>query len=106
MLRPFFVWQNKKLKSVSPTDVLLMMIDGNYTRIQLLDKTYYMVRSSLASALKQLPEDLFIKTHRAYAVSILHIDTIARDHLVAGKHTVPISRKMYKSVMNQLNIID
>jgi DNA-binding LytR/AlgR family response regulator len=53
MLKPFFVWQNKVLKRISPADVMCLFTEGNYTKIILSDKSVYLVRSSLSSALKK-----------------------------------------------------
>lgn len=106
MQKPFFVWQNKVLKSVSPVDVMLLVTEGNYTKIVLSNESYYHVRSSLAGALKKLPPDMFIKIHRSYAVSIHFIDNIARDHLIVAGEAIPIARQYYKPVMEKLNIIE
>jgi DNA-binding LytR/AlgR family response regulator len=105
MLKPFFVWQNKTLKSVNPREVMCLETEQNYTKVILSDKSYYMVRSTLASALKKLPPDMFIKTHRSYAASIYYIDSVARDHLIIGDESIPIARQYYRSVMEQLIII-
>jgi DNA-binding LytR/AlgR family response regulator len=106
MLKPFFVWQNKVLKSISPEDVMCLLTEGNYTKIILSDKTFYLVRSSLSGTLKKLPSDMFIKTHRSFAASIYFIDNIARDHLTVGQEPIPIARRYYGSVIGQLNIIE
>ncbi|OQP62227.1 LytR/AlgR family response regulator transcription factor [Niastella populi] len=106
MLHPLFVWQNKKLKSVNPEDVMCLVTEGNYTKIVLSNKTYHMVRSSLSTALKSLPANMFIKTHRAYAASILFIDNITRDHLTVGGEIIPIGRQFYQGVIKKLHIIE
>lgn len=106
MLKPFFVWQNKVLKSVRPEDVALLITEGNYTRIVLSNESYFMVRTSLSKTLKKLPPEIFIKTHRSFAASILYIDNVSRDHLTIGQLSVPIARQYYKTVIDQLNIIE
>ena len=106
MQKPFFVWQNKVLKNIKPEEVMCLYTEGNYTRIILSDKSDYMVRSSLSSALKKLPKDMFIKTHRSFAASIYFIDNIARDHLTVGENSIPIGKQYYGSVINQLNVIE
>jgi DNA-binding LytR/AlgR family response regulator len=103
---PFFVWQDRVLMKVDPKEVLCLETIGNYTRIYLSDNTFYMVRSTLSGALKKLSPDIFIKTHRAYAVSILHIDNIARDHVIVLDQSVPIAKRYYPSVIRKLNIIE
>jgi len=105
ILKPFFIWQDNVLKKIKPEEVMCLFTEGNYTTIFLADKSYYMVRSTLSGALKKLPADVFIKVHRSFAASIFYIDTIERDHLTVGKEPIPIARRYYKSVLNQLNII-
>jgi DNA-binding LytR/AlgR family response regulator len=106
MLLPFFVWQNKKLKSVNPEDVMFLVTEKNYTKIVLSNRTFHMVRSSLAAALKRLPANVFIRTDRAFGVSILYIDNIARDHLTIGEDVIPIGKQYYEGVIKKLHIIE
>lgn len=106
MLKPFFVWQNKVLKNINPAEVMCLATEGNYTRILLSDKTHVMVRSSLSSALKKLPGEIFIKVHRSVAASVYFIDNVARDHLTVGGVTIPVGRQYYKQVIDQLNVIE
>jgi len=105
VLKPFFVWQDKVLKKIRPEEVMLLATEENYTRIYLSDRTHYIVRSTLAGALKKLPLDVFIRVHRSYAASIFYVDTVERDHLTIGGTTIPIARQYYKSVIDQLTII-
>ena len=106
MLRPFFVWQNRALKKLHPEDVICLSTEGNYTRIYLRDKSFYMVRSTLSAALKKLPADIFIKIHRSFAVSIDHIDSIHKDHLVVSNESLPIGKQYYRSLIEKLNVIE
>ena len=105
MLRPFFVWKDRKLHSIDPGKVLFLNTEGNYTRIYLAN-SFYMVRSSLSNALKKLPPDMFIKVHRSYVISIYHIDNISRDYLVINEVAIPIAKQYYKPLIEKLNIID
>jgi DNA-binding LytR/AlgR family response regulator len=106
MAKPFFVWQNKKLKRINPDDVICLLTEENYTRIFMADKSFYMVRSSLANALKKLPSDVFIKIHRSFAASVYHIDMIERDHLLIGDQSIPIGKQYYQPLIDKLNIIE
>jgi DNA-binding LytR/AlgR family response regulator len=106
MLKPFFVWQNKVLKRIDPEKVMCLSTEGNYTKIFLSDKTYYLVRSSLSRAIKKLPPEMFIKIHRSLVASIYFIDDIARDHLIIGGEPIPIGRQYYKKAVGQLNIME
>jgi DNA-binding LytR/AlgR family response regulator len=65
-----------------------------------------MVRSTLSNALKKLPPDMFIKIHRAVAVSIHHVDIIRRDHVEVAGSALPIGKQYYKALLEKLNIIE
>ncbi|MBO9204774.1 MULTISPECIES: LytR/AlgR family response regulator transcription factor [Niastella] len=106
MMIPFFVWKSKQLLPVNPEDVLFLRAMGNYTEVVLRNYKLFMVRSTLLNALKKLPPELFIKTHRGWAVSILHIVNVEKDTVKVGKTAIPISRKLYKTVLGQLNVIE
>lgn len=106
MQKPFFVWLKKKLRSIDPEEVMVLATEKNYTKIYLSDDTHCMVRTTLTNALKKLPPDMFIRTHRAYAVSIFYINNIEKDALTIGEHPIPIAKRYYKSVIEQLNIIE
>jgi DNA-binding LytR/AlgR family response regulator len=106
MLLPFFVWKDKQLVPLSPEDVLYLRAAGNYTEVVMTNNKSFLVRATLFNALKKLPPDLFIKTHRGWAASILHIVNVQKDALTVGKIEIPISRKYYKSVLEQLNVIE
>jgi len=106
MLKPFFVWQNRMLKKISPDQVMCLSTEGNYTRIFLADKTFYMVRTTFATALKKLPSDMFIKLDRSFEASVYYIDNIYKYHLVIGDEAIPIAKSYYKSLLAKLNIIE
>ncbi len=106
MLPPFFIWQNRMLKKIQPEDVIAISTDSNYI-LTFVTGGHYMVRSTLAAALKKLPPDLFKRIHQRLVVSVNYVDQIARDHLIIeGNETPqPISRQHYRSFINSLNII-
>jgi two-component system response regulator LytT len=104
--KPIFVWQNRKLIRVFPEDVVGLRIDENYTKIYINEESSITIRSTLTSALEKLPEDMFIRVHKKFAVSILYIESIANDHLIIGKEAIPIGRQYKKALLYKLNIIE
>ena len=106
MLKPFFIRYNKLLVRVFPDDVMCLSTEGNYTRIHMQDKTYYMVRSTLSSALKKLPQDIFIKVHRSYVANIYYIVSIDRDHIMVNDRAMPVGRQYYKGLVGKLDVIE
>jgi DNA-binding LytR/AlgR family response regulator len=91
---------------LDPLHVMFLETKGNYTKIVLSNETYFMVHASLSSILKKLPPDLFIKTHRSWAASILFIEIIEREQLTICNNSIPIARQYYKTVIEQLNVIE
>jgi DNA-binding LytR/AlgR family response regulator len=106
MLKPFFVWQDKELKKINPEDLICLSTEGNYTRIYLANKTFYLVRSSLSATVKKLPPGIFIKIHRSFVASVYHISSIHKEYLVVVDEAIPIAKRYYKSVLAKLNIIE
>ncbi|HEX2533085.1 MAG TPA: LytTR family DNA-binding domain-containing protein [Chitinophagaceae bacterium] len=106
MLQPFFIRHNRVLKRIHPGDVVCLVTEGNYTRIFLADKSFYLVRSTLSDALRKLPPGMFVQIHRSIAASVYFIDNIDRDHLLIGNESMPVARKYYQSLVDALNIIE
>jgi DNA-binding LytR/AlgR family response regulator len=105
MFYPFFIWHKKKLVKIFPETVLLLETWGNYTKIFLSNDQNYLIRSSLSTTLKNLPQEIFIQVHRNYIVSILFIDNITTEDLVIGETPIPIGKNFYKPLMEKLNVI-
>jgi DNA-binding LytR/AlgR family response regulator len=106
LLQPFFVWDKKALRRIHPDQVLWLATEGNYTKIFLENRSFFMVRSSLSNALKKLPPEMFLQIHRSFAVSIHYIDKVTRDHLEIYDVLIPIGKQYYKEVMGRLNVIE
>lgn len=107
MLQEFiYVRDDKALRRIHPADVLCLATEKNYTRIFLTDDTHYMVRATLAGALKRLPRNIFIRIHRSYVVSLLHVDDIYKDYVVIKRKEVPIGRQYYRAFVQRLNVIE
>jgi len=106
MLKPVFVRNDYVLTKVHPENIVALSTEKNYTRIYFVDATHFIVRSSLNSILKILPAEVFVKMHRAYAVSLFHIDTIHRDHVQIGAQPIPVGKQYYKKFLNSLDIIE
>lgn len=59
----------------------------------------YTIRKSISAIEKELVASLFVRCHRSYLISLLHIDKILKDEiLLDGGDSVPLSRRRYKEV--------
>jgi DNA-binding LytR/AlgR family response regulator len=105
MPKPLFIWQDKTLIQINPEEIACLSTEKNYTRIFMTDDSYFMVRSTLSNAAKKLPPDMFIKIHRSYVVSLRHISSIFKDHVLVFSHPVPVARQYYQSLLKRVSII-
>lgn len=105
MLKPIFVWQDRSLKRIQPEQIICLSIEKNYIRIFLTDQSELMVRSTLANAMKKLPKELFVKIHRSHVVSLLHIDSIFKDHVLLLGAPVPVARQYYAGLLKRVNVM-
>ena len=59
----------------------------------------YRIRESMTEVSRRLPPDLFVKCHRSYLCSLLHIHHIEKTTLTLdNRQQVPVSRQMYAKV--------
>lgn len=59
----------------------------------------YSTRKNIGTIKNELDKSIFIRCHRSYLVSILHIKTISKDEIeLDNGYTIPISRRRYKEV--------
>ncbi len=106
MLKPFFIRQNKLLKRIDPQHVIALSTEKNYTKVVLTDKSYFLIRSSLASAIKKLPPDMFVRINRSEVASIYYIDNIDRYNLFVGGAPAYIGKGFYKGFISKLTIME
>lgn len=103
------------LKSSVEEKWILIEDDGDMVRIKERDIYYiesfshliqvntldikYSTRKNIGIIENELDENIFIRCHRSYLVSILHIKTISKDKIeLDNGYTIPISRRRYKEV--------
>ncbi len=103
---PVFIRQKRLLKKIYPAEIHCLTTVGNYTHIFFTPKEYFMVRCTLDNALKILPPDEFVKTHRSHAVSINFIDEIGWDYVRISDVDIPLSRQYRKALMEKLPVIE
>jgi DNA-binding LytR/AlgR family response regulator len=103
---PFFIREDKKLVKIFPEEVLLLVTEGNYTKIYCTEDKDYQIRSSLATALKKLPGEIFCQINRNCITSILYVDSIYKDYIVVAEKPLQITKPYYKALVEKLNVIE
>jgi len=104
------VWIGEKMILIHIDEIVLCAIENNRTTIQ-TEKATYEINESLASLESKLPQDKFIRTHRAYIVNLTKIREISPYfnntlvlRLESCKDEIPVSRSYLKTFKAALNI--
>lgn len=71
--------------------------EGNNVNYHCLDETISM-RDSLAKLQQELPNDIFVRCHKSFIVSKLHVKKIDYDYIYLSKQQVPIGRAYRENV--------
>lgn len=104
------VWIGEKMILIHIDEIVLCAIENNRTTIR-TEKAIYETNDSLASLESKLPQEKFIRTHRAYIVNLRKIREISpyfNNTLVIKlegcKDEIPVSRSYLKTFKTALNI--
>ena len=88
-----FIKSEYKIVKINFDDILYCKGMKDYIQIYVNGKSKPIVTlKSLNLFETKLPINLFIRVHRSYIVSLLHIDTISKNEIFVGKHIVPIGQ--------------
>ena len=86
-----FIKSEYKFVKIKFDDILFCKGMKDYIQIYIIGKSKPVITlKSLNVFETKLPQDKFIRVHRSYIVSLLHIDTISKNEISIGKQIVPI----------------
>lgn len=86
-----FIKSEYKIVKIKFDDILFCKGMKDYIQIYVNGKSNPIVTlKSLNAFESKLPAEKFIRVHRSYIVSLLHIDTISKNEISVGKQIVPI----------------
>lgn len=86
-----FIKSEYKIVKIKFEDILFCKGMKDYIQIYVNGKSNPIVTLKSLNAFEtKLPADRFIRVHRSYIVSLLHIDTISKSEISIGKQLVPI----------------
>ncbi len=102
----FFIKQNNVLRKIPFASVLWIQADGNYSIVH-SDNKRFVLRISLKQVLDQLPQDVFLRIHRAYAVPLDKIEDIyiSSNELLIADKKLPIGRNYRANLLEHLHIV-
>lgn len=96
-----FVRSDRKMIKVNFSDILYIESLSDYVKIHLDEKTI-VTRETITNIEGKLPQKEFLRTHRAYIVSIPKLDSFTNEYVEIGGKMVPVSRTYKNAVLTRL----
>ena len=96
-----YVKENKKIIKISINEILFIEGLKDYVLLHTYDKRI-VTKSTLSAIEKKLPENKFLRIHRSFVVSLLHIDAFTATSIEIGKKELTIGRSYKQGVMKAL----
>lgn len=98
-----FLKINKRVVQVELNDILYLESLGDYVRIFTLTEVL-VCYSTLNKLMLLLPDELFLRIHRSYIISLKRISFMEGNFIKIATHDVPIGQTYKESLMKKLNL--
>lgn len=99
----FYVNINKKQIKIIFNDILYIESLKDYVRIHTSNQRL-VVKSNIGKIAEQLPENLFLRTHRSYIIALEKITAYTQKDIEIGTVEVPIGSSYTKEVFKKLSL--
>lgn len=97
-----FIKSEYKLIKINLSDILYLSGLRDYTQVFLKGKLSPLTTlQNLKDFEARLPENRFIRVHRSYIVSLSQVDSISRNEISIGTHTIPIGNA-YRQLLDEM----
>ncbi|MES2372168.1 MAG: LytTR family DNA-binding domain-containing protein [Bacteroidota bacterium] len=97
-----FIKSEYKLIKINLSDILYLSGLRDYTQVFLKGKLSPLTTlQNLKDFEARLPENSFIRVHRSYIVSLSQVDSISRNEISIGTHTIPIGNA-YRQLLDEM----
>ena len=96
-----FIKSDNKLIKIFYDDILFVEALQNYVAVHTATKKY-ITYLTIKTVEENLPEQMFLKIHKSYIVSLSKIDSIEGNEIRVGQHSLPISRTSKDEIMEKI----
>ncbi len=94
--------KNKELfVKVNLNEIIYFKSDKNYVEVTTASKTF-LIRSTLANLLNELPTNTFVKVHKSYLVNLSKISAINHELVFADGKEIPMHENYRKELIQNL----
>jgi len=98
-LYTIFIKDDQVTYQVSAEDILYVEAYGNYLKVHTPGKVY-VTRETMHDIEKKLPENLFMRVHKSFIISLSKIQSISGNRVYINQQEIPIG-EMYKLALKQ-----
>ncbi|MEQ9405163.1 MAG: LytTR family DNA-binding domain-containing protein [Cyclobacteriaceae bacterium] len=92
---------DKKTHRVNFEDLLFFESIGDYVKAHIRGKNVLIIGDTLKKLEESLPENLFIRIHKSYIISISHLEYIEGNRVKIGDELIPVGQT-YREKVNDL----
>ena len=89
-----FIKEDQVTHQIKTSDIQFISAYGNYLKVHTSDKTY-VVRETMHEMESLLPEEIFIRVHKSFIVSLSSIESISGNRINIKGEEIPVG-EMYK----------
>ncbi len=93
---------NKTLHKISIKNILFIEAFGDYVKVHLED-TFIMTNATFTSIFESLPKQLFIRTHKSFAINLNKMNSMSGNQIMIKNHKIPIGQKYKTDFLNFVN---
>jgi DNA-binding LytR/AlgR family response regulator len=87
---------------IKVADILFVEKEENYVIFNLTDKKIF-VRANMSEVFTIIPEDQFVRVHKSWIVSLLHISSVEQHQVIINKTKIPVSNTYRNELMSRLS---
>lgn len=93
---------SKTLHKVNPNDILFIEALGDYVKVH-LETSYILTNNTFSSVLESLPELMFIRTHKSFAINFAKMNSLEGNLITINHHKIPIGQKYKAAFLSMIN---
>ena len=93
---------SKTLHKVNPSDILFIEALGDYVKVH-LETSYLLTNNTFTSVLESLPELVFIRTHKSFAINFAKMNSLEGNLITINDHKIPVGQKYKAEFLNMIN---
>jgi DNA-binding LytR/AlgR family response regulator len=93
---------SKTLHKVNFENIIFIEAYGDYVKVHLEDQLI-LTNATFNSFLESLPNQIFIRTHKSFAINFKKMDSISGNQITIKKYKVPIGQKYKEEFLDFMN---